>query len=110
MNQAIAKDERVHPIRDLGSRRVGSPFEKKKILHVDGLDAPPRLRQCLENTREEGSNRILATRHSIWRDEVSSISIVHHGRIQVFSSQSLGMVFKDLFGRPFREVGSPRIR
>ncbi len=102
LDQAVLKEESIHPVGDARPRGVASPLDEEYIVHVDGLDAPSCFRKSFEKTVEESAYGVLATPDPIRGDEDGSSSKVHHGCVKVFSTQGLAMVRKDRFWRPFR--------
>src|SRR5260370_13170183 len=49
LDQAVLKEEGIHPVGDASPRGVASPLEEEYIVHLDGLKAPFSLSQTLEN-------------------------------------------------------------
>ena len=83
LDQAVLKDEGIHPVGDASPRGVASPLDEEYIVRVDGLDAPLCLRKRLEKAVEEIAYGVLATPDTIRGDQDGRISKVHHCCVKV---------------------------
>ena len=78
LDQAVLKDEGLHPVGNARPRGVASPLDEEYIVHVvDGLEAPLCFRKSFEKAVEEMAYGVLATPDTIRGDEDGSISKVH---------------------------------
>src|SRR5260221_11900783 len=83
LDQAVLKEEGIHPVGDASPRGVASPLEEEYIVHVDGLHAPFCLRKSSEKAVEESAYVAFATPDTIRSNEDGSSSKVHHGCVKV---------------------------